>query len=87
MLSSDTDAYNQVPLAVRAMLRLGKTCAPDDVGMTLTKAQVTGLELSQLDRGHMQHRTRYLDGGKGKYLLLYHACSPKGDIVSPAIRI
>ncbi|VDC07978.1 unnamed protein product [Peniophora sp. CBMAI 1063] len=70
----------QIPLAVRAMLKLGKTCAPDDVGMTLTKAQVTGLDLNDLDRGHMQHRTRYLDGGKGKYLLLYHACSPKGDI-------
>ncbi|KAI0041486.1 DUF1744-domain-containing protein [Auriscalpium vulgare] len=63
----------QVPLVVRGLLKLGKTCATED-NMTLTRAQVTGLTLEQLEKGNPSPRSRYLDEGRaGKYLFLYHA--------------
>ena len=66
---------------MRAILRLGKTCAPDEAGLTLTRAQVTGLDLHQLDRGSPSMRSRYLDGGRGgKYLFLYHANAPSAPV-------
>ncbi|KAG6911037.1 hypothetical protein DXG01_005453 [Tephrocybe rancida] len=67
----------QVPLLVRGLLRLGKTCVSEESGTTLNRAQQTGLDLNQLGRaGQVSSRRTYLDGGKaGKYILLYHACS------------
>ncbi|KAG6890040.1 hypothetical protein C0995_012497 [Termitomyces sp. Mi166 len=71
----------QVPLIVRGLLRLGKTCVSEDLGITLNRAEQIGLELSQLGRaGQATSRSTYLDGGKvGKYLFLYHACSSQRD--------
>ncbi|KAJ7480111.1 hypothetical protein B0H11DRAFT_1725065 [Mycena galericulata] len=65
----------QVPLYVRAMLKLGKTCSTNDSSMTLNRAQTIGLDLSQVDRsGPSLSRQKYLDGGKDKnYILIYHA--------------
>ncbi|KAI0057193.1 DUF1744-domain-containing protein [Artomyces pyxidatus] len=66
----------QVPLVIRGLLKLGKTCSTEDNGTTLNRAQVTGLDLDQLEKGRPSPRSRYLDEGRaGKYLFLYHACS------------
>ncbi|TFY77880.1 hypothetical protein EWM64_g6131 [Hericium alpestre] len=50
----------QVPLAVRGLLRLGKTCAPKE-SMTLSRAQVMGLELDQLEPETPSPRAKYMD--------------------------
>ncbi|KAJ7642294.1 hypothetical protein B0H17DRAFT_960164 [Mycena rosella] len=65
----------QVPLDVRAVLKLGKTCSADDSSMTLNRAQTIGLDLNQVDRsGSSLSRQKYLDGGKDKkYIFIYHA--------------
>ncbi|PPQ88162.1 hypothetical protein CVT25_005127 [Psilocybe cyanescens] len=70
----------QVPLVLRGLLRLGKTCTLDDQTLTLTRGQQVGFDLNQLDRcTTVSSRDRYLNGGKaGKYLFLYHACSSNG---------
>ncbi|KAF5381777.1 hypothetical protein D9615_005436 [Tricholomella constricta] len=72
----------QVPLVVRGLLRLGKTCFGEEAGMTLNRAQHIGFDLSQLSRaGTLSSRQKYLDGGKaGKYILLYHACSANAPL-------
>lgn len=67
---------------MRALLKLGKTCTVDELGLTLNKAQTTGVDLSQLDRANptLSRRT-YLGGGCGnKHLFLYHACSQSAPI-------
>ena len=71
----------QVPLTIRGVLRLGKTCAPVDNNITLNRAGITGLDLHQIDMGRPSPRSRYLDEGRaGKYLFLYHACSVNAPI-------
>ncbi|RDB26807.1 DNA polymerase epsilon catalytic subunit A [Hypsizygus marmoreus] len=72
----------QVPLIVRGLLKLGKTCFVEDSAMTLNRAQQVGLDLSQLGRiNSSSSRHSYLDGGKaGKYILLYHACSASAPL-------
>lgn len=62
---------------MRALLKLGKTCTVDELGMTLNRAQSSGVDLSQLDRASASlSRRTYLDSGRsGKYIFLYHACS------------
>ena len=72
----------QIPLEIRALLKLGKTCTVDELGLTLNKAQTTGVDLSQLDRASPSlSRKTYLDGGHGgKYIFLYHACSQSAPI-------
>ena len=67
---------------MRALLKLGKTCIVDEPGLTLNKAQTTGVDLSQLDRANPSlSRKTYLDGGRSsKHLLLYHACSQSAPI-------
>ncbi|KAI0300525.1 DUF1744-domain-containing protein [Multifurca ochricompacta] len=71
----------QVPLTIRGIVRLGKTCAPVDHGVTLNRAGITGLDLNQIEMGSPSPRSRYLDEGKaGKYLFLYHACSVNAPI-------
>ncbi|KII85363.1 hypothetical protein PLICRDRAFT_700901 [Plicaturopsis crispa FD-325 SS-3] len=71
-----------VPLAVRGILKLGKTCTVEDSSMTLNRAQNNGLDLKQLDRaGSSSTRQKYLSGGdNGKYIMLYHACSANQPI-------
>ncbi|KAG1874953.1 hypothetical protein F4604DRAFT_1763232 [Suillus subluteus] len=72
----------QVPLEMRALLKLGKTCTVDELGMTLNRAQSSGVDLSQLDRASASLTRRiYLDGGRsGKYIFLYHACSSTSHV-------
>ncbi|KAF8273527.1 DUF1744-domain-containing protein [Lactarius quietus] len=71
----------QVPLPIRGVLRLGKTCAPVDNNITLNRAGITGLDLDQIEMGRPSPRSRYLDEGKaGKYVFLYHACSVNAPI-------
>jgi DNA polymerase epsilon subunit 1 len=72
----------QVPLVIRGILKLGKSCCIEDSTMTLNRAQHSGFDLNQLDRaGPSSSRQKYMDGGKaGKYILLYHACSANAPL-------
>ncbi|KAG5645676.1 hypothetical protein DXG03_005514 [Asterophora parasitica] len=72
----------QVPLVVRGLLSLGKTCIGEEAGLTLNRAQRVGFDLNQLGRAGMtSSHQKYLDGGKaGKYILLYHACSANAPL-------
>lgn len=72
----------QVPLVLRGLLRLGKTCTLDDPTITLNRAQQIGFDLNQLDRcTTSSSREKYLNGGKaGKYIMLYHAFSADGSL-------
>ncbi|KAF8880545.1 hypothetical protein BD779DRAFT_1548821 [Infundibulicybe gibba] len=71
----------QVPLAIRGVLKLGKTCITEDSKLTLNRAQHTGFDLDQLDRSISPSRQKYLDGGRsGKYIFLYHACSANAPL-------
>ncbi|PCH37205.1 DUF1744-domain-containing protein [Wolfiporia cocos MD-104 SS10] len=71
----------QVPLAMRALLRLGKTCASGIPGMTLNRAETVGFELDQLGRAGTSSKQKYLDEGRaGKYIFLYHACSNSAPV-------
>jgi DNA polymerase epsilon subunit 1 len=67
---------------MHALLKLGKTCTMDELGMTLRRTQSTGVNLSQLDRASAPLTCRvYLDGGRsGKYIFLYHACSSTSHV-------
>ncbi|GBE84413.1 DNA polymerase epsilon catalytic subunit A [Sparassis crispa] len=67
----------QLPLVMRALLKLGKTCASEVPGLTLNRAENSGIDLEQLSRaGPSLSKRKYLDEGRaGKYILLYHACS------------
>ncbi|KAF9223138.1 DUF1744-domain-containing protein [Gyrodon lividus] len=72
----------QVPLEMRALLKLGKTCTVDELGLTLNRAQSSGVDLGQLDRASASFsRQSYLNAGRGgRYLFLYHACSHNAPI-------
>ncbi|KAH7922539.1 DUF1744-domain-containing protein [Leucogyrophana mollusca] len=72
----------QVPLEIRALLKLGKTCTVDEPGMTLNRAQSTGVDLIQLDRASPSlSRRSYLDkGSASKYIFIYHACSNSAPV-------
>ncbi|KAL4079949.1 hypothetical protein V8B97DRAFT_1928963 [Scleroderma yunnanense] len=72
----------QVPLEIRAILKLGKTCTIDEPGLTLNRAQSNGVDLSQLDRaGTSLTQNSYFSAGRGKkYLFLYHACSNSAPV-------
>ncbi len=67
---------------MRAILRLGKTCATDVSGMTLNRAESIGFDLKQLERvGSSSSRNKYLDGGRaGRYAFLYHACASNAPV-------
>ncbi|KAK0199787.1 hypothetical protein DFS33DRAFT_1388090 [Desarmillaria ectypa] len=68
----------QIPLVVRGLLKLGRSCTVEDPNMTLNRGQTVGFDLHQLDRAtHSASASRkYLQGGIGsKYIFLYHACS------------
>ncbi|KAJ7071344.1 hypothetical protein C8F01DRAFT_1110146 [Mycena amicta] len=72
----------QVPLHLRAVFKLGKTCSTNDSSMSLNRAQTTGLDLFQIDRaGTSFSRQKYFDGGQDKkYLFLYHAQGPNSPL-------
>ncbi|KAF8625679.1 hypothetical protein AX15_005255 [Amanita polypyramis BW_CC] len=71
----------QVPLEMRAILRLGKTCSTNELGLTLNKAQNIGFDLGQLDGLPPSSPHKYLNGGRGgKYIFLYHACSSNAPL-------
>ncbi|KAL0958719.1 hypothetical protein HGRIS_014049 [Hohenbuehelia grisea] len=77
----------QIPLVVRGLLRLGRTCVPRDgtnerPKATLNSAQGVGVDLIQLDRVDQSSRkAKYLNGGQAtNYILLYHACSAKAAL-------
>ena len=67
---------------MRALMKLGKTCATDVSGLTLNRAEVAGFDLHQLDRATMtSSRHKYLDQGRaGKYAFLYHACASNAAV-------
>ena len=67
---------------IRALLRLGKTCASDVSGMTLTRAEMVGFDLKQLFRVNTtSSKQKYLDEGRaGKYAFLYHACANSSSV-------
>lgn len=71
----------QVPLVLRGILRLGKTCILEDNTMTLNRARQVGFDLTQLDRATFSSREEYLQSGKaGKYAFLYHGSSSNGSL-------
>ncbi|KAF9479818.1 DUF1744-domain-containing protein [Pholiota conissans] len=72
----------QVPLLLRSLIRLGKTCALEDPTLTLNRAQQIGFDLTQLDRcTTSSSRIPYLYGGKAaKYIMLYHALAANGSL-------
>ncbi|KAI0343807.1 DUF1744-domain-containing protein [Trametopsis cervina] len=71
----------QVPLVIRALLRLGKTCATDVSGLTLNRAETVGFDLQQLGRAGSSGRHKYLNGGtNGKYIFLYHATTSQSNV-------
>ncbi|KAG7095213.1 hypothetical protein E1B28_005988 [Marasmius oreades] len=67
----------QIPLVVRALMKLGRTCETRDITMSLNRAQNVGFDLRQLDSPMTSATPRqYLSGGKGgHYVFLYHAFS------------
>ncbi len=66
----------QLPLDVRAILRIGKTCVTNELGLTLNRAQNLGFDLGQLSSPPASSQHKYMNGNKtGKYIFLYHACS------------
>lgn len=72
----------QLPLVMRAILKLGRTCANEDKMITLSRAETVGFDLQQLGRaGPSLTKRRYLDQGRGgKYIFLYHACSNSAPV-------
>ncbi|KAF7327720.1 DNA polymerase epsilon catalytic subunit [Mycena kentingensis (nom. inval.)] len=64
----------QVPLYLRAVFKLGKTCSTNDSSTSLNRAQTTGIDLSQIDRaGPTFSRAKYFDAARDKkYIFFYH---------------
>ena len=72
----------QVPLLVRAIIKLGTTCVPA-AGQTLSKGLDKGFELDDLNRpGASLAKQRYLDHGRRlRYVYLYHATSDTRHLI------
>ncbi|KAI0646313.1 DUF1744-domain-containing protein [Trametes meyenii] len=72
----------QLPLIMRSILRLGKTCFNEDKTLTLNRAETVGFDLQQLSRaGPSITKRRYLDQGRaGKYIFLYHVCAHNAPV-------
>ena len=71
----------QLPLEVRAILRIGKACVSNEPGLTLNRAQNIGFDLGQLSSPSASSEHKYMNGGKnGKYIFLYHACSANAPL-------
>ncbi|KAJ3733842.1 hypothetical protein DFJ43DRAFT_1131175 [Lentinula guzmanii] len=73
----------QVPLVVRALLKLGRICESTDSSMTLNRAEAIGFDLHQLETpissGNSRHK--YMRGGRNqKYIFIYHACSANAPL-------
>ncbi|KAF4566262.1 DNA polymerase epsilon catalytic subunit [Pleurotus pulmonarius] len=68
----------QVPLTIRALLKLGKTCTPEKSHLTINRAQASDLDLDDLQRAVVSDkRYKYLNTSTsgGRYIMLYHAYS------------
>lgn len=61
-------------------MKLGKTCVAEESGMTLNRAENIGFDLDQLDRIGSTSRQKYMDGGKNKFIFIYHASSSTGNL-------
>ncbi|KAI0777686.1 hypothetical protein BD413DRAFT_707015 [Trametes elegans] len=72
----------QLPLVMRSILKLGKTCFNEDKTITLNRAETVGFDLQQLSRaGASLTKRRYLDQGRaGRYIFLYHACAQNAPV-------
>ncbi|KAI0635175.1 DUF1744-domain-containing protein [Trametes polyzona] len=72
----------QLPLIMRSILRLGRTCCNEDKTITLSRAETMGFDLQQLARSKPSDTKRkYLDrGAAGKYIFLYHACANNAPV-------
>ncbi|KIY72932.1 hypothetical protein CYLTODRAFT_485908 [Cylindrobasidium torrendii FP15055 ss-10] len=71
----------QVPLVVRGIIALGKSCMAEDAGMTLNRGQTVGFDLDQLDSASLgSSKHKYLQGFDLKYIFLYHACAANGAL-------
>ncbi|KAG2004624.1 DNA polymerase epsilon catalytic subunit A, variant 2 [Coprinopsis cinerea AmutBmut pab1-1] len=70
----------QVPLAIRALLKLGKSCMLSSGGLSLNRAQQTGLDLQQLDTCASTSQQYLAEGRTAKHIFLYHATTPNGKV-------
>ncbi|KAI0826611.1 DUF1744-domain-containing protein [Trametes gibbosa] len=72
----------QMPLIMRSILKLGKTCFNEDKTLSLNRAETIGFDLHQLNRSQPSETKRhYLDqGAAGKYIFLYHACAHNAPV-------
>ncbi|KIL62773.1 hypothetical protein M378DRAFT_12571 [Amanita muscaria Koide BX008] len=71
----------QVPLSIRAIIKLGRTCSTSEPGLTLNRAKNIGFDLGQLHPPSASRQNKYLNGGKGgKFIFLYHACSANKSV-------
>ncbi|TFK24084.1 DNA polymerase epsilon catalytic subunit A [Coprinopsis marcescibilis] len=70
----------QVPLVIRGLLKLGKSCAMSGTGMSINRAQENGLGLQQLETCFVPGQ-KYLDDGKAaKNVFLYHASTANNAV-------
>ena len=71
----------QIPLDIRAVLRLGRSCVANENSLTLHRAQTAGVDLHQIERAPLSKRREYMGGeGKRQYLFLYHACASSSPL-------
>lgn len=68
----------QVPLAMRAIFSLGRTCTTGETAITLNRAENYGLDLEQLSppsNASASHKQPTYLESLGRQIFLYHACS------------
>ncbi|KZV81197.1 DUF1744-domain-containing protein, partial [Exidia glandulosa HHB12029] len=72
----------EVPHVIRAILRLGNSCAAVSGSyLTLNKARAEGVDLSTLEHAPPSvGRPGYLKGGQFKYIFLFHASSSSASV-------
>ncbi|KAI5118298.1 hypothetical protein M0805_003817 [Coniferiporia weirii] len=70
----------QVPLVVRALMKLGTTCTTDEKGLTLNRARDDGIDLLQLDRSVPSPMRKTYLSKPLKYIFLYHAAAPSAPV-------
>ena len=70
-----------MPLVLRGLLKLGKTCTLADTTMSLNRAQQIGVDLHQLDNygGSLSRQSRQ-SGRPVKYIFLYHGMAANGSL-------
>ncbi|KAH6905769.1 DNA polymerase epsilon catalytic subunit A [Coprinopsis sp. MPI-PUGE-AT-0042] len=70
----------QVPLVIRGLLKLGKSCSLSAGNLSLNRAQQTGLDLQQLDTSPSTTQQYLTDGKMAKHIFLYHATTSNGAV-------